>query len=123
MGLSTDFRVAVRSLLKHRGFTLVAVLTLAIGVGANTAIFSMADAIYLRPLPVPDPDRIVRLFTSDRTGGRDVALGSFSFPDFDDVRHNTRALAHAALYANRGGIVEVEGEQQLILVTVTSPGY
>ena len=123
MGLSSDFRVAVRSLLKYRGFTVIAVLTLAIGVGANTAIFSMADAIYLRPLPVPEPDRIVRLFTSDRTGGHDVALGSFSFPDFEDLRHEAPAFSRAAVYANRGGIVEVGGEQQLVLVTVTSPGY
>lgn len=59
--LLQDVRIAVRALLKARGFTLVAVTTLAVAIGANTAIFSVVDAVLLRPLPYPDAERIVRV--------------------------------------------------------------
>jgi putative ABC transport system permease protein len=76
-----DIRLALRRLRRTPGFTFVAVLTLALGIGANTAIFSVVNAALLRPLPYPDAQRIVRLYAT-RDGGR----GTVSPPDFTDWR-------------------------------------
>ena len=66
--LLRDVRHSVRTLRQSPGFTAVAVLTLAIGIGANTAIFSFVDAMLLRPLPYPDADRIVRVMWGSKSG-------------------------------------------------------
>src|ERR1700689_1160848 len=85
--LLQDVRYGLRMLVKKPTFTIVAVLTLALGVGANTAIFSIVDAVLLRSLPYRDPDRLVRiLFNEPGVGLRDVA---FSKPELDDLQ--TRA--------------------------------
>jgi predicted permease len=82
--LLQDFRYGLRVLVKKPTFTIVAVLTLALGVGANTAIFSIVNAVLLRSLPFPDPDRLVRIyFNNPGAGLRGVR---FSVPEFDDLR-------------------------------------
>src|SRR5262245_32440569 len=85
--LSQDVRYGLRMLVKKPTLTIVAVLTLALGVGANTAIFSIVDAVLLRSLPYRDPDRLVRVFFNEPgVGLRDVR---FSKPELDDLQ--TRA--------------------------------
>ncbi|HEX8797817.1 MAG TPA: ABC transporter permease, partial [Terriglobales bacterium] len=85
--LSQDVRYGLRMLVKKPTFTIVAVLTLALGVGANTAIFSIVNAVLLRSLPFPDPDRLVRIsFNNPGVGLRGVR---FSVPEFDDLRAQT----------------------------------
>src|SRR5258708_4518162 len=78
-----DLKFALRQLLKNPGFTAVAVLTLALGIGANTAIFSVVDAVLLRPLAYPDSGQLVWL--SER--GPDWSGGSLSYPNFIDWRN------------------------------------
>jgi putative ABC transport system permease protein len=82
-GLLQDLRYGVRMLWKQPGFTLVAVLTLALGIGANTAIFSVVNAVLLQPLPYGDPDRLVWMWGDIRNGGN---RASVSPPDFLDYR-------------------------------------
>src|ERR1022692_1379709 len=83
--LFQDIRYALRVLLKNRAFTLVAVLSLAVGIGANSAMFSFADTLLLRPLPVLHPSQVV---TVQSKTAKD-RLGALSYPDYVDYRNRT----------------------------------
>ena len=90
-----EIRLTVRSLIKRPGFTAVAILTLALGIGASTAIFSVLDAVLLRPLPYPNQERIVELRELDEKGKG----MSFTQPNFDDLRARTRSFDALAQYS------------------------
>ena len=89
-----DFKFAVRQLLKKPGFTAVSVVTLALGIGANTAIFSVVNAVLLRPLPYPDSERLVWL--SERSPNFPVM--SISYPDFTDWRAQQTVFEQIGVY-------------------------
>jgi len=93
--LFQDVRYGLRMLAKNPGFTAVAVLTLALGIGANSAIFSVVYGVLLRPLPYPKPDRIVDLREVNARGGR----MNFADPNFADVRSQNHSLQGVAEYA------------------------
>src|SRR4026208_1661259 len=99
-----DLRLALRQLVKNPGFTAVAVLTLALGIGANTAIFSLFNSIALRPLPVPGADRVVSLHQSLRgVVSREVrasTLSAFSYPEFAAYRES-KSFVGLAAYVGR----------------------
>ena len=87
-----DARYALRQLAKNPGFSAIAVLTLALGIGVSTAIFSVVYGVLLRPLPYPDPDRIVSIFEVT-TKGYPSRLADPNFDDFRDQSHSFQAIA------------------------------
>src|SRR5678816_824253 len=92
--LIKDIRYAVRSLLKRPGFVAIAVITLALGIGANTAIFSLVNAVLLRSLPVERPGEIV----SVAMRGKDDSMSAWSFPNYRDFRDRNDALSGLLVY-------------------------
>jgi predicted permease len=96
--LRQDIRYGVRMLRKDAGFTAIALLTLALGIGANTAIFSILDAVLLKPLPFPEPHRLMAIWGTDAKNGE--AHRAISYPDFVDYRDRNRSLESLAAYTD-----------------------
>ena len=90
--LIQDIRYGLRALLRQKSFATVAVLTLAIGIGANTAIFSLLNPLIFRPLPVPDAERLCRVFSG--SGGN--IYGRMSYPNYTDLRTSLQAFESLA---------------------------
>ena len=106
--MMTDIRYGLRQLLKHPAFTVIAILTLALGIGANTAIFSVVNAVLLKPLPFPEPDQLIAFGMTDARVKDQVNLGSLSYPDFFDFRDQNRTLTNAAVYRDRAFALTAE---------------
>ena len=106
--LLQDLRYGARKLRKSPGFTLVAVMTLALGVGANTAVFSVVNAVLLRPLPFPDSERIVAFDGVNPSKG--ITDSNMSVPDFADWKEQSRSFEQLAGFI-AGGSLLVSGEE------------
>ena len=116
--LLQDLRYGSRMLLKAPGFTALVVFILALGISANTTIFSLIDGMWFRPLPVKDPGRLVRLFTVNRYGQSD----SSSYPDYLDFRNNARSFSALAAYIPKGFFYG-DGTPELIFGEAVTGNY
>ena len=115
-----DLKFAFRQLLKHPGFTAVAVLTLAVGIGANTAVFGVINELLLRPLPVKDPETLLGIVLTDRRGG-DFANQSIPYPIVQDYREQIGSvLGEFAAYAKTFAPVEVGGSPQFAMIELAT---
>ena len=120
--LKQDLKVTFRGLLRAPGFTFVAILTLALGIGANSAIFSVVRSVLLRPLPYPEPDRLVQLWTDHRTRGRS-APEWFQPPEFLDWRAGNHTFAGMAAYSGWGPDLTGIGDPEAVAGMGVSGNY
>ncbi|MGE5049604.1 MAG: ADOP family duplicated permease, partial [Deltaproteobacteria bacterium] len=118
-----DVRYGLRSLARTPALTAVALLTLALGIGANTAIFSFVDALWLQGLPVPQPSEVVRVFSSLRTAEGDRARGPSSWADFVDLRAQAESFQGLAAAELRGALVDVGTQNRQVDVAVVSDDF
>ena len=115
-----DIRYAIRSLRRRPGFTLVVILTLSLGVGANTAVFSLIYGVLLRPFPYREPDRLVKI-ESVYTKTTGVARGC-SLLDIEDYRRINRSLVDLGAQATFDADVRGEGPSEPIRLTQLNAG-
>jgi macrolide transport system ATP-binding/permease protein len=118
--LFKDIRFGVRMLAKRPAVTLVAVLTLALGIGANTAIFSGVSAFLMRPLPVPEPDRLVRPLEMTEDRG---TTDEMSYPDFLDYRNQATSIVDLAAEDMIQVAIDAENQNDVIWGQVVSANY
>jgi hypothetical protein len=108
-------RFALRQLRKSPGFAVTTILTLALGIGATTAIFSLVNAVLLRPLPFPEQERLVSLQLADLEPGVPAnAQEPLSYPDFFDWRAQSHSVAGMACYRHAGVTLTGSGDPQQI---------
>jgi putative ABC transport system permease protein len=111
--LFQDLRFSIRQLRKSPGFALTTILTLALGIGATTGIFSLVNAVLLRPLPFPEPDRLMNLrHESHRTGT--IAPQSLSYPDFFDWRKRNHSFSAIASFHDNSTTLTSGGTAQIL---------
>jgi predicted permease len=119
-GVLTDLRFALRGLIKNRGFAIVAILSLALGIGANTTIFTLIRALFLRPLPVRDPGALVAVFTTDAaTPGLLLA----SYPNYRDYRDHNTVFSNLLLYSPVAVSLTGRGEPKMLMAHLVTGNY
>src|SRR5258706_7148693 len=114
--LLQDLRYGARMLFKNPGITFVVILALALGIGANTAIFSVVDAVLLRPLPYPESDRLV--FLNETSKAMDEI--SVSYPNFTDWRNQNHVFENIGVYNRNSYNLTGGGEPERILTAQAS---
>src|SRR5215468_7485840 len=116
-----DLRYAVRQLVKNPSFTVIAVFALALGIGANTAIFSVINAVLLKPLPYPDPGRLVMV--GERNSAQGIEQEKVTGPDFIDWRQQNHVFESVAFWPgwiDEFNLVSTQGIERVKAVYASS---
>jgi hypothetical protein len=116
-----DLRYGVRMLLKNPGFTLVAVFTLSLGIGVNTAIFGIVNAVLLRPLPFKEPERLVMVWESNAAKGQ--TKGAVGSANFTDWKNQNRVFESLAAYASWNYNLTSGDEPQRLTAALVTAGF
>lgn len=119
--LLQDVRYAMRTLVQNAGFSFVVILTLSLGIGATTAIFSVVNGVILRPLPYPEPERLVQIWLENRPQNIEHEL--FSLPDFKDIQDRSRTLERVAVWDIVGYNLWGGAEPERLTTGVASRDY
>src|SRR5581483_11732089 len=119
----SDIRFALRWLRKSPAFTLVAVASLAIGIGFNAALFAIVDAVLFRPLPVADPGRLVDVFTSGTPSASTERYGTSSYADYLDLRAQNDVFDDLVGYSPMFGPLNLDGRSRLVLGEAVTGNY
>jgi predicted permease len=114
-----DLRFGMRALARSPGLVAAAVLSLALGIGANSVIFSIVDGMILRPWPVLEPDRLVKVLTVTESSAAEEA----SYPDYADLRSESTAFSGLLAYQRRGATIETDYETEQLLANVVTENY
>ena len=116
-----DLVYALRGLMRRPAFALAAIVTLALGIGANAAIFSVINAVLLRPLPYPEPERLMMVWTYNPRQGFDKDVATY--PNFDDWRRQSRSFERLAAYTGSSFTLTGGGDPAQIRGAVVTPGF
>ncbi|HSQ25018.1 MAG TPA: ABC transporter permease [Pyrinomonadaceae bacterium] len=117
--LLQDLRYGLRTMLKRPGFTLIAVMTLALGIGSSTAIFTVVDAAVIRGLPYRSPERLYHMW--ERTPQKEFDQREFSYPDYQDYLQNQ--VCDLAAYTGGGTILNSNGESERVFAPLVSANF
>ena len=115
----SELSYSFRQLVKSPGFTIVVILTLGLGIGANTAIFSLVNATYLRPLPFPEPDRL--MVVGERSSGWE--MGGISYPDFLDWHSQQDVFSRIAIYYPQDAKLKTDESAELVPTCMVSGDF
>src|SRR6185369_8827683 len=116
-----DLRYALRMLYKNRSFTIVALIVLTLGIGANSAIFSFVNAILLRSLPYSNADRLVRIYST--SPGKEVRTFTTSYPDFVDWKNNNQVFDDMAAWARGSATLTGTDNPERFDTALVTPGF
>src|SRR5688572_25514430 len=111
--MTSELRYAIRQLLKSPGFTLVAIVGLGLGIGANVALFSVVNSVFLRPLPYREPGRLVRLSSTNEA--QNLTRTGFSYPRFLAVKARQQVFSDLALTAGNAFTLTGRGDAEQLI--------
>src|SRR5687768_5360019 len=121
--LLQDLKTATRTLLRQRTFTLVVIVTLALGVGATTAIFSVVYGILLRPLPYVESERIVTLGQTAKSEPEDPVDGSSAHVNFLDWKRLSKTISPMAMFSGGRAVITSHGDTAVVPIGSVTPEF